>query len=54
MDMINLVSVIVGSIVLLGLFISIAYEGIVTKSRTKKNLVSALDDNWQKLVVSAR
>jgi hypothetical protein len=47
MDIINSVSVIAGSAVLLGLFISIAYDGIVAKSMAKKKLVSAFDENWQ-------
>jgi hypothetical protein len=54
MDIINSESIIAGSVVLLGLFISIAYDGVVTKNRTKKKFVSALDYNWQKLIVSAR
>jgi hypothetical protein len=49
MDIINLVSIIGGSAVLLGLFLSIAYEGIVTRGNPKK-LVSALDDKWHKLL----
>lgn len=53
MDIINTVSVIAGSVVLLGLFLSIACEGIVT-GRNSKKLVSAMDDKWQKLLVSTR
>ena len=45
-----MVAVLGGSVIL---FLSIAYEGIATKRNHKKNLVSVLNDKWEKLTVSA-
>jgi nucleoside-triphosphatase THEP1 len=39
-----------GSTILLGLFLSIAYEGVRTKSTSKLSRVSALNDKWSRLV----
>jgi hypothetical protein len=52
MDMVQTVSVLAGSVVLLCMFLSIAYEGVATKHNSQKNLVSALNNKWQKLTVS--
>jgi hypothetical protein len=54
MNIVEAVSILAGSIILLGLFLPIAYEGVKTKSTTKQNRVSVLNDKWQKLTVSAR
>jgi hypothetical protein len=54
MAIVETVSVLAGSIILLGLFLSIAYEGVKTKSTSKQSRVSALNDKWQKLIVSAQ
>jgi len=53
MDTIGMISVLAGSVILLGVFFSIAFEGITTKRNSKKSLVSALNHKWQKLTVSA-
>jgi hypothetical protein len=52
MDIVATISVLAGSAVLLGLLTSIAYEGL-TKRKSEKNLVSAFNDKWQKVTVSA-
>jgi hypothetical protein len=54
MNIVGMVSIASGSIILLGLFLSIAYEGVRTKSASKLSRVSALNDKWQKLTVSTR
>lgn len=54
MDVIGMVSVLAGSVILVGLFLSTAYEGVITKRNSKMCVVSALDDKWHKLTVSAR
>jgi hypothetical protein len=54
MDTVETVSVLTGSVTLLGLFLSIAYETFITKRSSKKNIISALDNKWQKVTVSAR
>jgi len=48
-----MLSILTGSIILLGLFLPIAYEGVRTKSSSKQIRVSVLNDKWQKLTVSA-
>jgi hypothetical protein len=53
-DIVETVSILAGSIVLSGLFFSIAYEAVRTKSTSKKRVVSVLNDKWQKITVSAR
>jgi len=52
-DIVETISILAGSFVLSGLFISIAYEGVKAKSRSKQAKVSALNDKWQKLTVYA-
>ncbi|MGC2683211.1 MAG: hypothetical protein WA323_15215 [Candidatus Nitrosopolaris sp.] len=52
--MVETVSVLAGSVILLGLFLPIAYEDLVTNRKSKEKLVSALNYEWQKLTVSAR
>lgn len=54
MNTVETISVLAGSVILLGLFLSIAYETVITKRSPKKNIVSALDNKWQKLMVSIR
>ena len=54
MNIVETVSTLAGSIILLGLFVPIAYEGIRTKSTNKHSRVSVLNDKWQKLTVSVR
>lgn len=49
-----MISVLAGSVILLGLFLSMAYDTLIAKHRPKKNVVSALDNKWQKLMVSIR
>ncbi len=53
MDIAATISVIAGSAILLGLFLSIAYEGIASRRNSEKKSVSAFNDKWQKLTVSA-
>lgn len=53
MDRVETVSVLAGSSILLGMLVSIAYEGVKAKSNSKQK-VSVLNDKWQKLTVSAR
>lgn len=53
MELVETVSVLAGSVILLGMFLSIAYEGVATKRNSKKNLLSALNYKWQKLIVFA-
>jgi hypothetical protein len=53
MDMTETISVLAGSVILLGMFLSTAYEDVATKRNSKQNLLSALNDKWQKLTVSA-
>ena len=53
MNIVKTVSKLAGSIILLGLFVPIAYEGIRTKNTSKHSRVSVLNDKWQKLTVSA-
>jgi hypothetical protein len=52
MNIIDTISILAGSIILLGLFVPIAYDGIRTKSTSKHNRVSVLNNKWQKLTVS--
>jgi hypothetical protein len=54
MDIVGTVSVSTGSVILLGMFLSIAYEGVATKRNSEKHLLSALNNKWQKLTVSVR
>lgn len=54
MNVIETVSVLAGSVILLGLFLSAAYEGVITKRNSKMSVVSAFDNKWHKLTVSAR
>ncbi|MFZ0221810.1 MAG: hypothetical protein WAM42_08965 [Candidatus Nitrosopolaris sp.] len=54
MNIVETLSILVGSIILLGLFVPIAYEGVRTKSTSKESRISVLNDKWQKLTVSAR
>jgi hypothetical protein len=54
MNVIETVSVLAGSVILLGLFLSAAYEGLITKRNSKMSVVSAFDDKWHKLTVSTR
>jgi hypothetical protein len=51
---IDTISTLAGSIILLGLFVPIAYDGIRRKSTIKHSRVSVLNDKWQKLTVSVR
>jgi len=53
MNVVEMLSILTGSIILLGLFLPIAYEGVRTKSSSKQSRVSVLNDKWQKLTVSA-
>jgi len=52
MDIIETISILAGSVTLLGVFLSIAFERATTKDNSK-NLVSALNHKWQKVTVSA-
>jgi hypothetical protein len=54
MNILDTISILAGSIILLGMFFPIAYEGIRTKSTSKHSRVPVLNDNWQKLTVSVR
>jgi len=54
MNIVETVSILASSIILLGLFVPIAYEGIRTKSTGKHSHISVLNDKWQKLIVSVR
>ncbi|HYA83289.1 MAG TPA: hypothetical protein VEH06_07555 [Candidatus Bathyarchaeia archaeon] len=54
MNIVDAMSILAGSIILLGLFVPIAYEGIRTKSTSKQRRVSVFNDKWQKLTVSVR
>ena len=45
MDTVETISVLTGSVILLGLFLSIAYETVITKLSPEKNIVSALNIN---------
>jgi hypothetical protein len=54
MDAVETISVLAGSVILLGVFLSIAYETVIIKRSPKKNIVSVLDNKWQKLKVSIR
>ena len=49
MDIIETISVFAGSVTLLGVFLSFAFERTITKDNSK-NLVSALNHKWQKAV----
>jgi hypothetical protein len=53
MNIVETLSILTGSIILLGLFLPIAYEGVRAKSTSKKNRISVLNDKWEKLTVSA-
>jgi hypothetical protein len=53
MDIIETLSVLAGSVVLLSLFLATAFEGVTTKRNSKKRLLSALNNKWQKITVSA-
>ena len=53
MDIIETVSILSGSAILLPIFSSIIYESITERNSKKKNVISALNDKWQKLRVSA-
>jgi hypothetical protein len=54
MDFVETISVLVGSGVMLGLFLSIAYENIRTKNASRQSRILALNDKWQRITVSAR
>ena len=54
MNIVDTISILAGSIILLGLFVPIAFEGIRTKSTSKHSLVSVLNEKWQKITVSVR
>jgi hypothetical protein len=54
MNIVETLSILTGSIILLGLFLPIAYEGVRAKSTSKQGRISVLNDKWQKLTVSAR
>jgi len=49
MDIIETISILAGSVILLGLFLSTAYED----RRKGERRVSALNNKWQKLIVPA-
>jgi len=53
MNVVETLSILTGSIILLCLFVPIAYEGVRTKSTSKQSHISVLNDKWQKLTVSA-
>jgi hypothetical protein len=53
MNIVETLSILAGSIILLCLFVPIAYEGVRTKSMSKQSRVSVYNDKWQKLTVSA-
>ena len=54
MNIVDMISIFTGSIILLGLFVPIAYEGIKTKNTSKHSRVSVLNNKWQKVTVSVR
>jgi len=54
MNIVETLSILAGSIILLYLFVPIAYEGVRTKNTSKQSRVSVLNDKWQKLTVSTR
>jgi hypothetical protein len=54
MNIVETLSILIGSIILLGLFLPIAYEGVRAKSMFKQSRVSVMNDKWQKITVSAR
>jgi hypothetical protein len=54
MDIVETISVLAGSLVILGLFLSIGYENIRTKNASRHSRISAINDRWQKITVSAR
>ena len=53
MNIVETLSILIGSIILLGLFLPIAYEGVRTRT-FKQSRVSVLNDKWQKITVPAR
>ena len=54
MNVVEAISILSGSIILLGLFVPISNESIRPKSTSKHSRVSVLNDKWQKLTVSVR
>ena len=54
MNIVETLSILIGSIIWLGLFLPIAYEGVRTKSTLTQSRVSVLNDEWQKITVPAR
>jgi hypothetical protein len=52
MNIVETLSILAGSIILLCLFVPIAYEGVRTKNTSKQSRVQVLNDKWQKLTVS--
>jgi len=52
MNIVENLSIWAGSIILLCLFVPIAYEGVRTKSTSKQSRIYVLNDKWQKLTVS--
>ena len=54
MDIVGTLSILAGSLILLGLFIPIAYEGVRTKGTPKQSRVAVVNDKWEKLTVLAR
>lgn len=42
MDIIETISVVAGSVILLSVFLFIGFEGVTSQRKSKKNLVSAL------------
>jgi len=53
MNVVETLSILIGSIILFCLFVPIAIEGMRTKSTSKQSRISVLNDKWQKLTVSA-
>ena len=54
MNIVETVLILIGSVILLGLFVPIAFEGLRSKSTSKQSRISVLNDKWEKLTVSAR
>ena len=54
MDMVETLSILAGSIILLGLFVPIAYERVRTKGISKQTRIPVLNHKWEKSTVLSR
>ena len=51
MDIAGTLPILAGSIILLGLYVPIAYEGVRTKGMSKHTRISVLNHKWEKSTV---